>query len=400
MNEPLQRALDLFAGYRGASCAAQPAAENPGTAHPLPISLRPSRRLIRDLKSKGYVHSHQFVLLPSLKNPRWLLPLGNSKAMAAGSQIYVPHRRIARLMKGLLVNMIKRGWNGWGCRKALVASSKPLPFEDLVREVTGEARPLFAMSLGSRPAVSKLTLQAIAQDGKILGYFKVPLSDVATERVRHEAAILERLWNFPGLRPHIPRLFYSGTWHGTYLLFQSPLDGEPSPANFSSVHERFLRALQDIHGILKPGARLVQEVAAKWEKAAVRLPSLWQELGEEALQRSTRCLRGRILRCGPAHGDFAPWNMRIQRDGLLLFDWESADWEAPHGWDNFHFHVQTASSLGTKNGRSFLARADDERKALYILYLLSSVCQFLEEENQQAIEYRRNLLTPLILPSN
>lgn len=364
------------------------------------ISAAPSRRLIRALQSRGYTHSHQFMLLPSQSKPRWLLPVGNSNGMLAGSQIYMPHKPLARLAKAALVAMIKTGWDGWGCQRVLVASRESLAIEELVRDVAGETKPLFAMSLGTRPAVSKLTVQVMSQDGQIVGYVKLPLTEVATRRVRHEAAVLERLWSFPNLRAHVPRLLYSGVWNDTYLLFQSPLDGQLSPLTLSDIHENFLQALQNVHSVSKPGPRLVEEVAPKWTKAAPRLGSQWQALGDEALRRVARSLNGSPLRCSLAHGDFAPWNMRIRQEDLLLFDWESADWEAPHGWDSFHFHVQTASSFNGKDPEAVLPRAPGEEMASCILYLLTTACQFLEEENQQAVEYRRKLLTSLLLSSN
>jgi len=92
------------------------------------------------------------------------------------------------------------------------------------------------------------------------------------------------------------------------------------------------------------------------------------------------------------HGDFAPWNSRVRQNELLLFDWESADWEAPTSWDMFHFHVQTASSFRKDNAHCLAAEAQSSEEASFMLYLLSSVCQYLEEGNHNAISYRQDLL--------
>ncbi len=92
------------------------------------------------------------------------------------------------------------------------------------------------------------------------------------------------------------------------------------------------------------------------------------------------------------HGDFAPWNTRAREETLLVFDWESAEWEAPSSWDIFHFHVRTAIGL-KKNGKVCIPANPDNRNAsTYMLYLLNSVCEFVEEENQDAIVIYKNLL--------
>jgi hypothetical protein len=224
----------------------------------------------------------------------------------------------------------------------------------------------------------------------LLGYVKLPLTDVASERVRHEAATVERLWNFPSLRKHIPRVLYAGDWNDTYVLFQSPLEGDIGPTYLNGMHEEFLRLLWNVHRIEKPGKTLIQKVAAKWEKVAPLLGAKWDALGREVLVRATRVISDKVLPFSIMHGDFAPWNTRVRDRELLLFDWESADWEAPTTWDKSHFEVLTASSLG-KSSRHQTFDVESGG-TFFMLYLLNSVCQFLEEENYRAISYRQRLL--------
>jgi hypothetical protein len=264
-----------------------------------------------------------------------------------------------------------------------------LPLEVLIRDITGEERPIFALSFGRQPIFRKLTIQVMSPTGKILGYMKLPLTDAAGERVRNEATVLQQLWNFPVLRPRIPRVLYAGDWNQSYLLFQSPLEGEAGPLCFDGIHQQFLQTLWAVRLVEKPGQRLIGEIAAKWERAVPFLDGKWRELGQEALRRSTCDFSDKTLRFGVMHGDFAPWNTRVWQSELLLFDWESADLEAPTSWDMFHFQVQTAASF-RKASCSIEVHPSDE--ASFMLYLLSSVCQYLEEGNHEAIGYRQKLL--------
>jgi hypothetical protein len=225
----------------------------------------------------------------------------------------------------------------------------------------------------------------------VLGYIKLPLTDLANSRVRHEATILERLSNFSALRSQIPSLLYHGNWNSTYLLFQSRLEGNVGPTNFTDVHREFLQALWNVYQVERSGMFLVQKVAAKWERMANMLGAAWIELGREVLGRATRFLCNKRLSLRITHGDFAPWNTRVRHEKLVLFDWESADWEAPGSWDVSHFKLLTSSSL-RKTGLEY---CDDDlaSRITFMLYLLSSVCQMFEEGNRHAIAHRKTLLT-------
>lgn len=393
MKAVLHRALNLVLGSSvGPVRTADELSILESLGSPPVFSFSPSRDLTENLRRKGYANVNYFNVLPSRGSPRWLLPSGTTCEMLAGTQIYWPHRLAPRVIKGFLIGMIKMGWHGWsGCR-VLVASQGASPLEILASTITGEHHPVFALSLGRQTPVGKLTVQIMRQQGDILGYIKLPLTDAATERVRNEATILERLWKFTELRPHIPHLLYAGNWNDTYVLVQSALEGDTGPLRFNDLHHKFLRTLRNIHGVDQPGQTLVGKVAAKWEKVAPVLGAKWTDLGKEVLQRSTRELRGKMLRYSVTHGDFAPWNTRAQKQELLVFDWESAEWEAPSSWDIFHFDVQTAYRSKINSKTCIPAGLETSNRPIFMLYLLNSVCQFLREGNHEAIAVYENLL--------
>jgi hypothetical protein len=407
----LARALGVLLGPAAAPIRAE--REVPGLAgvgvSPL-FSLSPSPTLVEHLRREGYDHFRYFLAVPSRRMARWLLPFEDASGMLAGTEIYLPYKWAPRMLKSMVIRMAKLGCVGCLRSRVLLASKGPLRLETLVHEVTGEPHPIFALSLGRRAPVRKLTVQVMRpraanntnrRQGQtrhdLLGYIKLPLTDAASERVRHEAATLERLWNFPSLRKHIPRLLYAGDWNDTYTLFQSPLEGDIGPTHLNGMHEEFLHLLWNVYRVEKPGKTLIQKVGARWEKVAPLLGAKWDELGREVLVRASRVINDKVLPFSVMHGDFAPWNTRVRDKELLLFDWESADWEAPTTWDMSHFEVLTASSLGKSNGHHTF---DVESGGVFfMLYLLNSVCQFFEEENHEAISYRQRLLTEQFHPS-
>lgn len=369
------------------------------------FSLSPSRDLAQKLRDKGYTHIRNFLAISFHSKPRWLLPVGNAEEVLAAGKIYMPHKRVPRAMKRMFLQIPKLGWTGLLRPRVLLASKGPLWIEDLVHAVAGERFPIFALSFGRQAAVRKLTLQVMSspktkmvEDGiqhnaiDIIGYIKLPLTNAARRRVRHEADTLAKLWNFSPLRVHIPRLLYSGNWNDTFVLFQSPLEGGLGPIRLNKFHTQFLQALRNVHRVEMPGKILIHKVAKNWGKVSPVLGAKWDGLGREALGRAMRIIGDKTLSFGVVHGDFAPWNTRVSEKELLLFDWESADWEAPPTWDLSHFEVLTASSsLRTK--RAYRIVQDPSEGVFFMLYLLNSVRQFVQEGNDSAVRYREDLLT-------
>jgi hypothetical protein len=397
VNDLLRNAIHQLVGW--GKLSAWPS-ENEAQAGDLPasvvVSSNPSGHFRRDLARQGYTRARRFAVLPSDTSPRWLFPLENGRCAREGLRIYAPYATAARVLRGLLSVIVAARCQGFVPHKLLVASRGSLPLEALVREVTGESETVFALSLGAPNRFRKLTIQVMRPDGGILGYIKLPLTEAATQRVRHEAEVLERLGNFAALRGHIPKVLHAAEGENGCILFQSGGPSRPGPIQFNDLHEDFLRKLRGLHRVQKPAETLVNEVAARWQKAAPLLDSRWRALGEAALLSASRELRGVMIPCGVTHGDFAPWNTRVGDGRLYAFDWESAAWDAPIAWDLFHFHVQVASLLN-KNGKGVLSlgRSSGER-ASFMLYMLDFVCRHLEERAQlghAGLRYRQRLLS-------
>jgi hypothetical protein len=400
--DSLENALRGFIGCDAEVSLASPYNLSEATHEhaPAAISWNQSPDITQRLARLGYLHAHRFAVLPSRRNPRWLLPLKDGRVWTNSFQIYVPFARTARMLKSVMVLMARYGWQGLIPHSLLVASKESLPLENLVRDVMGERHPVFALSLGMPETVRKLTLQVMRPNGEIIGYMKVPLTQAAGERVRHEASVLERLNSVMTLRAHVPRLLYSGFCGHRYVLFESLLRGSPGPTSFTKIHSEFLGILQTCQAVEKPGHSVIETVAAKWEKVVSRLGPKWQSLGREAMGRASRELSGRNVQCGIMHGDFTPWHTRVHEENLALFDWESASWDAPVSWDGFHFVAQTECLLKKKNENANLDRYADDRPA-YLLYLLHSTAQLVEEESGSfGIDYReRQIIRQLARPA-
>jgi hypothetical protein len=309
--------------------------------------------------------------------------------------IYTPFTRRGHLMKSFFLALARMGHLGWVPSGLALASSQPLPLESFVAEITGEQEPFLAFSLGTPGRFRKLTVQVMRPDGEVLGYIKLPHTNAAAERVRHEAAVLQRLWDFAPLRPYIPRVLHAGEWGKSYILFQSCGPFTRGQIDFGAPHEHFLHVLWDAQRMERPGSELVDEVALDCQRTEMFLNAEWRELATQALERARRDLATAMILCGISHGDFTPWNTRVKSNGqLFVFDWERARWDKPILWDVFHFHAQVASLLSNGKGLSApLTRSSIEGASL-LLYLLSSACLLFEEQcrGTAEIEYRQRAI--------
>jgi hypothetical protein len=394
-NDSLQNALRLFLGWEDVTPlpVAEEAQEKGAWRSNVVISWSQADTVVREIERQKYSRLHRFAVLPSRNRPRWCLSRSSGSNVLNGFELYTPFSPSARLMKKFAIRMQAMGWQGWIRDSILIATRNPLPIENLVVEITAEQRPMFAFSLGVPGPFQKFTIQVMRQNGEILGYLKMPLGARADERVRHEAAVLQKLHTFPQLRAHIPRLLFAGPCNGTYVLFQSQLEGEAGPALFTPVHEEFLNTLQGCRPTVLPGQILIRHVGDKWERAARGLGTRWQNLSREALGLAARKLEASCITCGIHHGDFAPWNTRVHNGALFMLDWESAAWDAPVSWDLFHFLAQTECLLRKSHGSRNLWDVRTRDCPLYILYLLNSTAQLADEgANSVGIDYRESQL--------
>ena len=118
-------------------------------------------------------------------------------------------------------------------------------------------------------------------------------------------------------------------------------------------------------------------------------------LGAAAFYVAKQELSGLMIRCGASHGDLTPWNARVANGRLSVFDWESASWDTPAAWDIFHFKIQVAALLNKKNDLHISGDRRSGERASFLLYLLNSACQLLDEEPPSisvGFECRRELI--------
>ncbi len=347
----------------------------------------------------------RYLAVPSASEPRLLIPLEAPAALPASIDTYTPYALRARVAKALLHVAVRTGVARAAGDEIQLDETRLRDVRDVVRKVTGEDQPAFSLLLGTPGRRCNLTLKTMRQDGRTLGFLKVPVTEEAAERVRREATVLRILGQKAALRPHVPEVLFSGEWGAGYLLFQSPCGGEPGPVAFGEPHQRFLRTLLSASSVSRTARSLVEESAALWEDAGANsLGADWRLLARFALEEASSRLGEASVACGVTHGDFAPWNTRLVDGRLFVFDWEAAGWESPSCWDSFHFEIQVKARLGrgyafTSNscvGRAARQPAMWPLLSLYLLHSATGLARDGVEPSNRSLEVRKKLLVNLL----
>jgi hypothetical protein len=170
--------------------------------------------------------------------------------------------------------------------------------------------------VGTPSHTRKAIVFFIRDDGNVECAAKVPLVEGGAKAILNEAAMLNRMKDFENL----PRLIFQDPERA--IAAQSWLEGRPVSRGFSQAHLDLVSALVNAGRSAR-----VSEFRSETEAdlAQIDLPFNRSVLarGLELLEFDTP------MQSVVEHRDFAPWNLKWVRSGVLgLLDWE---WSVPDG---------------------------------------------------------------------
>ena len=91
----------------------------------------------------------------------------------------------------------------------------------------------------------------------------------------------------------------------------------------------------------------------------------WQRLEQkcgknEILRALTNRIRGKVAAATLQHGDFAPWNIKVSKQGVwTALDWERGERDGIAGWDWFHYVLQTGILVGKLPVAALIGRVEE-----------------------------------------
>lgn len=199
-----------------------------------------------------------------------------------------------------------------------------------------------ALFVGFPGPLQKLTIYCPDQNGGLGKVAKVALQPSANGAIAQEAHWLSKLNRSEAMAAFLPELLLEGILPcGRSYISMLALPPGISSTHFSASHYAFLRVLAQ----QKPALYLWQQSDAYkrlYKRTHDVLPLIepsYRTLLLGALAEVEQQIGNQELPAGMVHGDFAPWNLRINSGRLFVFDWEYAEACGNPLQDFLHFHL-------------------------------------------------------------
>ncbi|TAE47568.1 MAG: hypothetical protein EAZ89_17535 [Bacteroidetes bacterium] len=200
---------------------------------------------------------------------------------------------------------------------------------------------------------NRKSVVAIAKGGQITHYLKIAHSSQAQTLIRQEQAALDTL-----RQKGIQAFSFPATVPGTapQLLIQTHIRPQNVRANmvFTPVHAEAIAALTTARPqqVRISDSPFFQEIQSNLRFIS-QPDTFHNDLDPALLSDTLRLLQEQVFcfgsnpsfTCGPAHGDFTPWNQFFDGQRLYLYDWELFGAQYPALYDLFHFIYQTGGLL-------------------------------------------------------
>lgn len=344
-------------------------------------------------------------ILPSIKNPRWLVPVKNKDLFISSLALYQPSLIRARLLKKLTLLAAQGGLTNLLIRDKAYFQKD----DELIKEIFKRSDLEYAIFTGTEGTHQKITIQVMNKKGEILGYIKLSENDDIDKLLKNEAEILGDLLGLELKSGLFPKVIYNGELKGTNVLILDTL---------KSVHSTFSSKLSDRHinflsEIFLKTARVSKYMESRFsESLRERLEDLknrrleterleikgLKDLYERSLDYVDKEI-GRVeIPFGLCHRDFTPWNTFFYNGQIYAFDWEYAKRDYPPMLDIFHFIVQDGITVRhlkpngllkrvLKNGKwlsqysSLVGIKENLILPLLICYLLDISLLYIERED-------------------
>ena len=286
---------------------------------------------------------------------------------------------------------------------------------------------VLAFSTGTPGPFRKITAMIMDSAGNVLGFAKIGETQLAIQRIKHEASVLKLLFATYNLSPitnnyslishqpsaisvKFPACLYEGEIDNAYLMIQSPapFEGKSGKIEFDENYAEILQTLMNNTSVKKKFNE--SDFYESLREGIDNYSLSYKDILRKGLNYLDEAVGDREITFTLSHGDFAPWNMIWKGKEIFIYDWESANLEAPSGIDIVHFLFQTGFLLtklrGDKLLRYILQSLTNQRLSkslpiplpdiLVLLYFLHMAVT--EDQPQQlsstAVE-RRNLIIAL-----
>lgn len=285
-----------------------------------------------------------FVVVPSVRSPRLLVPKRGGK-IAAASIKYATDRGHGkqRLRREAVAAAFRLGLGGLMFRDRVVVSraAGDDSLDRYLAEVLGREIAV-SLPIGPARANRKPILQLVGADGQLIGYAKVGVNELTRQLVDAEAGALIQVAGRDLGPVQTAPVLHHGNWREHRLLVQGALPvwlPRADPATARVANEKALVALGRAFG--------VRELPYRSSPFAAGLAKQIDDEAGHANYDRLAALHQEVLDADPVlpfgawHGDWHDGNRAALADGrVLLWDWERFALDVPLGWDAVHGFLQ------------------------------------------------------------
>jgi hypothetical protein len=290
---------------------------------------------------KGKPRKNDFIVIPSLKNPRVVVPF-NNKEITKKINLYKPHGKMGRIYKSIITLgdsfLVKSGI-------PLISKIRPLRYTDLLENIMSVCKQIFkknsiqfSIYVGTPGKHQKLVLEISDEFGEKLGYAKIGFNKETVKLIENEIKALNILEKDLGFS-NTPKALYCFSGKGVSFSIQKPVDSFYSDnGQLNDIHINFLYNLYS-------------------KTYSVDCSEIFIDNIENNLSNLSECINGEILKVlndatnyikgntdtlqyTAVHGDFAPWNIFHSTDKIYVIDWEYFDDKGLIYEDLLHYILQ------------------------------------------------------------
>lgn len=301
-----------------------------------------------------YRELESYLVVPSLAEARFLVPLSAGRATAAATLLAYNRLRppsVRRRRRLVAAGIRMRPFANRIGDQLRVMANRDLDTDgaqvSAVRSV-GEAlgNPTLVAAIGVPPQApnSKPTLQLFDPAGRPVAYAKLGWNDSTNRQVANEARMTAR-YSSVLHQVELPALLLETRWRGFDVTVTAAMAedaaawGQAPPPTLAVTEELAAtsheptRPLEDLP--------VVRELHPRVEGEPPAVPGLLDAIGR-ALEVVTGEWGTHPIRQGAWHGDWVPWNLARSGDSIIAWDWEHGGNAAPVGFDLLHWHFQRA----------------------------------------------------------
>jgi len=305
-------------------------------------------------------NSYHFIGVP-LSEPRILIPLASPLIQAGSFNLYNPgsiqgkiFRQFGKVaaisgilnMAGIFFAAPIESFKATDTIKSILNNQTITGLQNDWETALGKTNILFALSLGEPNYYRKVTALIYDKNAMPIAFAKVACTTQAKALIVNEAMALEKVASLKCESVVIPQLLGQDETDNTSWVLQSPLlSGRPSHNDLQNEHITLLAEFAqksaqtqslNLSDILKSLRVILRNqiipIKAGFESEKTFVAKLCKRLKALSATEVNKPWPVTV-----AHGDFAPWNMRLIDGKVALYDWEYFIPLAPAGWDILYF---------------------------------------------------------------